>query len=265
MDDFIERIKRVRLSNKLIQQKFAEAIGSSQGNVADWERGRSLPSASAIRKIVNTFDVDPAWLMNGSYSSTETVLPLPFPLEDDEKKEITHYARWLVSRRDAFQKPTNLSPTASAAKSELHSPPHNEKADTTLMVPVFSNPKAAEPTAFEHLLKGFAPIKTSYLQGTCLLLLIDEDQQLHTGMRRNDLALIQLHARLQPGDLAALRLHHQIVFAYYPQPGHSMTYQLLNAPESPGIPFQTASLVGRVLHIIKREEAGLTYQLSPFL
>ncbi|WP_283409192.1 helix-turn-helix domain-containing protein [Anoxynatronum buryatiense] len=260
MDDFIERIKRVRLSNKLTQQKFAEALGSSQGNVADWERGRSVPSAAAIRKIVNTFSVDPAWLMNGSSSSSETLLSMPYPLNDDEKKEITQFAHWLVAKRPAPH--GSDAPSSISAETTGAGTPSHEESTVTMMLPVISNPKSNEPVPFEQLLKGFAPINKSLLQGACMLLLIDEDQLLHTGMRRNDLALIQLHARPQPGDLAALRLHHQIVFAYCQQSKHSLEYKLLHAPESPPISSQDSSLVGKVLHIIKQEHVSLTFHLA---
>jgi len=60
-----ERIKKVRKSLDLTQQKFAGQIGTTQNNIASYEIGRREPSAAAVNNICKTFNVSEAWLRTG--------------------------------------------------------------------------------------------------------------------------------------------------------------------------------------------------------
>lgn len=60
-----ERIKKVRKSLDLTQQKFADQIGTTQNNIASYEIGRREPSAAAVNNICKTFNVSEAWLRTG--------------------------------------------------------------------------------------------------------------------------------------------------------------------------------------------------------
>lgn len=60
-----ERIKKVRRSLDLTQQKFAEKIGTTQNTIANYEIGHRNPSASAFNNICKTFNVSEDWLRTG--------------------------------------------------------------------------------------------------------------------------------------------------------------------------------------------------------
>ena len=60
-----ERIKKVRKSLDLTQQKFADQIGTTQNNIASYEIGRREPSAAAVNNICKTFNVSKTWLRTG--------------------------------------------------------------------------------------------------------------------------------------------------------------------------------------------------------
>lgn len=60
-----ERIKKVRKSLDLTQQKFASQIGTTQNNIASYEIGRREPSAAAVNNICKTFNVSETWLRTG--------------------------------------------------------------------------------------------------------------------------------------------------------------------------------------------------------
>lgn len=60
-----ERIKKVRKTNDLTQQLFAEEIGSTQNVLANYEAGRRNPSSSVINNICKTFNVNEEWLRTG--------------------------------------------------------------------------------------------------------------------------------------------------------------------------------------------------------
>lgn len=60
-----ERIKAVRKSNGLTQQKFADRIGVKQNTVAQYEMGRNVPIDTVINLICREFHVNEAWLRSG--------------------------------------------------------------------------------------------------------------------------------------------------------------------------------------------------------
>ena len=52
-----EKIKELRIENKLSQETLAKTIGVSQKAVDYWERNVNEPKASYIIALVKTFDV----------------------------------------------------------------------------------------------------------------------------------------------------------------------------------------------------------------
>lgn len=62
---FAERIKYIRNQKGLSQAKFAAIIGASQGNIGDWERGKTLPGAVALLSMIKKFNISADWLLTG--------------------------------------------------------------------------------------------------------------------------------------------------------------------------------------------------------
>ena len=60
-----ERIKKLRKTLGLTQQKFADAIGVRQNTVAQYEMGRNPPNDTVITLICREFSVNEAWLRTG--------------------------------------------------------------------------------------------------------------------------------------------------------------------------------------------------------
>lgn len=60
-----ERIKKLRKALGLTQQKFADRIGISRGNVATYETRDGNPGSSVITLICKTFNVSETWLRTG--------------------------------------------------------------------------------------------------------------------------------------------------------------------------------------------------------
>jgi transcriptional regulator with XRE-family HTH domain len=50
-------------NHKLTQDKLAEAIGVSQGNISEWKSGRSKPTFDALIKLADYFGVSIDYLV----------------------------------------------------------------------------------------------------------------------------------------------------------------------------------------------------------
>lgn len=60
-----ERIKEVRKSEGLTQQKFADRLGIKQNTVATYEMGRNTPIDAIVTSICREFGINENWLRHG--------------------------------------------------------------------------------------------------------------------------------------------------------------------------------------------------------
>lgn len=67
------RIKKRRIELKLTQMQIYEATGISTGNLSDIERGRSLPSSSAIILLSDILKCTTDWLLKGDSRSYDNI------------------------------------------------------------------------------------------------------------------------------------------------------------------------------------------------
>lgn len=139
-----ERIKYIRKTLDLTQQKFAGRIGTTQNVLANYEIGRRNPSASAFNNICKTFNVSEKWLQTGEGDpfnpTTETgldklkqefnlgelemqIISEFVMLNDKERSGVLEYAKRLAQNR-LFQKKTEPEPPAAP-----QADPHSEIAE----------------------------------------------------------------------------------------------------------------------------------------
>lgn len=60
-----KRIRQVRKTQDLTQQKFAEFLGMKQNTIATYEMGRANPSDPTIKSICREFGINEEWLRTG--------------------------------------------------------------------------------------------------------------------------------------------------------------------------------------------------------
>lgn len=61
-----DRIKEIRKKEALSQQKFADELGISRGNIAAYEVGKNSPSDAVISLICTKFNINRDWLLTGN-------------------------------------------------------------------------------------------------------------------------------------------------------------------------------------------------------
>lgn len=95
MSTFGDRIKEVRKSLNLTQQKFADRIGTKQNTVAQYEIGRNVPIDPVITAICREFNVNEIWLRTGEGE--------PFQ-EESRQEQIMKFAAQTIKGSDEFRK-----------------------------------------------------------------------------------------------------------------------------------------------------------------
>lgn len=60
-----ERIKQIRTSEGMSQQKFADRLKIARGNIAAYEVGKNAPSDAVIALICKEFSINEEWLRTG--------------------------------------------------------------------------------------------------------------------------------------------------------------------------------------------------------
>lgn len=73
-----ERIKQVRERNNLSTISFAKTLGISQPSLTALENNKSEPRAKTITALIDTYGIDPYWLLKGK---TKHVIQSPTALK----------------------------------------------------------------------------------------------------------------------------------------------------------------------------------------
>lgn len=73
---FSSLLKELRAEKSVTQTELAHAIGVSNGNVGDWERGRSKPGYDALVALSRFFEVNPSRLLGLDEMCENTSLDL---------------------------------------------------------------------------------------------------------------------------------------------------------------------------------------------
>lgn len=66
MNEITKRIKEIRISQNLTQEKFANKLKTSRANIAGYEAGTRIPSEAALNNICREFNVSEEWLRHGT-------------------------------------------------------------------------------------------------------------------------------------------------------------------------------------------------------
>lgn len=62
-DKIAQRIKEIRLENKLNQSDFGKSISVSQDTISLWEKGKSLPNTEFIITICKKYKISADYLL----------------------------------------------------------------------------------------------------------------------------------------------------------------------------------------------------------
>ncbi len=65
--EFATRLKDLRKENGIGQNQLAEQLGLSNASISYWENAKQEPSASALFKLANFFDVSVDYLLGIDY------------------------------------------------------------------------------------------------------------------------------------------------------------------------------------------------------
>lgn len=91
-----ERIKMLRISKKLSQEKFGNELGVQKSAVSKWERGENDPPDNIVKSICREYGVDYLWLTEGKgqmfleMSRDDEVLKYTQDLLDDTDDEVAN-------------------------------------------------------------------------------------------------------------------------------------------------------------------------------
>lgn len=110
MSDLTERIKLVRKTNKMSQEKFGEKLGATRDAINNIERDRVSIKESVLLLICKQFDVNYDWLKYGngemkveSDDSIITAIKGRYAIDDLDEKLIREYLELTPEQRTAIK------------------------------------------------------------------------------------------------------------------------------------------------------------------
>ena len=103
MSDFATRLRELRKSNNVSQQKLSKYLNFGYTAIANYESGRNQPSLDTVKKIAQYFDVTVDYLIGASdYPRSEK------DITDKEAELLKIFRRINDEERDALLKVVNL-------------------------------------------------------------------------------------------------------------------------------------------------------------
>ncbi|PHG62522.1 helix-turn-helix domain-containing protein [Bacillus toyonensis] len=83
-----DRLKQIRIDNKMSQEQFGREVDLTKGTVSKFESGKAFPSRETIEKIIKRFQV-PADYIYGSIEKD-------FPIQNDKLEKFQEIMEWLA-------------------------------------------------------------------------------------------------------------------------------------------------------------------------
>lgn len=86
--EFAENLKYLRTTRQLTQKELAKTLGLSANCVCEWEKNRSEPSLSTIKKLADLFEVSTDYLLGLEDDfGTRITVPVSASTQADELTE----------------------------------------------------------------------------------------------------------------------------------------------------------------------------------
>ncbi|MDI6913832.1 MAG: XRE family transcriptional regulator [Desulfitobacteriaceae bacterium] len=264
IDEIIERIKFLREKEGLSQAKFAALIGSSQGNVGDWERGRSLPSITALIAIVKQFNVSADWILFGNEVNRKNdasildkhpeLYNLLEGLSEKDEQLLRDFLEFLrhraIKEEGANYKVVHMKQLSVA---ENHTPYSDEH-----YIPLLGDSAAGKPILINEVLGGYLPISKKISGQRAFAVRARGDSMIKAGIRDGDVVVVKPQPVVDRGDIALFRINDETTIKYFsPQGRDAVALVPANNKYKPIIidPRDNFSIIGKVVHVIKKEEA----------
>ena len=101
-----DRLKKLRMNNRLSQKGLADKLGVSQQTVASWETGRTEPSNEFLNSIAKLFDVSTDYLLGNEEAAPQKL--------DDGESNLLNLFRNLseASKQALLMVATQMQPVA---------------------------------------------------------------------------------------------------------------------------------------------------------
>ena len=91
MMNFNEKIKKIRISNNLTQEEFADILKVSRSAVAKWEQGRGMPSLDLLERISKVYELSIDELISEEEIKKETFINIGKINKIDKERKIVFF------------------------------------------------------------------------------------------------------------------------------------------------------------------------------
>lgn len=244
-DKVIDRIKQVRKTNSLSQADFAKILGVSQGNIGDWERGRSLPTLPALIKIVDKFNVSADWLLLGEKSEErlndlkQNIITLDEELTEEDIFAIRKFVDFVLHERRAKNNKKKIN------------------IEDYEYLPLIGKAAAGRPLLINELVEGYIPVEVTKAgqYDNCYLIQVQGESMIDANIQNGDIVIIRPQPAVENGEMALIRVDDEATIKYFYKHGDLITLKPANE-NFPNMYYSVndnIAIIGKVLKTIKKE------------
>ena len=252
-----DRLKQLREKNGLSQAKFANIIEVSPGNVGDWERERAAPGAAALINIAKSFNVSIDWLLTGKEytgsSGLTHIQSLIDNLEQEDKKLLEDFIDFLMYRRVKEEAASYEVPPQELLMAAEEQATYSDEN----YIPLLGTSAAGKPILINEVLEGYLPVDKKISGQRAFAVRAKGDSMIEAGITDGDLLVINHQPIVDRGEIALFRINEETTIKYFSPKGKEIQLLPANSKYRPinVSPKDTFSIIGKVVQVIKKEEA----------
>ncbi|GAB6170751.1 hypothetical protein JCM15765_02290 [Paradesulfitobacterium aromaticivorans] len=229
--------------------------------MGDWERGRSLPSITALIAIVKQFNVSADWVLfgddanrkNDNLVSDEYLARSKENLSENDKKLLEDFIDFLMYRRVKEE-----AATYEALPQELLMVADEQATYTDEnYIPLLGTSAAGKPILINEVLEGYVPVGKKISGQKAFAVRAKGDSMEEAGIDDGDIVVIKHQPIVDRGEIALFRINEETTIKYFSPKGKEIQLLPANSIYRPinVSPKDTFAIIGKVVQVIKKEEA----------
>lgn len=270
LDTIGKRLKFLREKLKLTQQEVAEGTNIQRGNLSHYEKDKIKPSSDAIISISNFFKVSTDWLLIGEnytsnsnnndknviIKSNEWELYSNISITDEDKKNIEGYLAYIYYKNNEY----NSYITATSEYKKLSLVSETKQNYYSTRVPILGKAAAGSPILVDELFDGFVEVanKKRNHENT-FAVRAQGDSMIDAGIEDGDLVLIHAQPIVENNEIALVRIDGEVTIKYFSKHDDRIVLKPANPKYEPIECVKNVTVIGKVVDVIKRNEAELAY------
>jgi SOS-response transcriptional repressor LexA/DNA-binding XRE family transcriptional regulator len=261
---FGSRLKQAIKQSPYTQKELADLLHVNQDTMTNYVKG-TIPRADVLYRLSQYLGVSMDWLLTGSEgeqvlkqenAAQDDMIGMIMELNEDEKKDLKTFVEFLKYRRvNEKRRPGENFPSGPPKEGDdAEATPETASKEEKVYLPLLGGAAHRSASVYE-VLEGYVPVSKKFVDGKTFVVRAKGGSMTGIGINDGDLLVIRRSA-VEHGDLSLVRMGDELYVTYFRRNGDRAVLIPVN-PRLKSVEGRDARnyfVIGKVIHVIKREE-----------